>query len=54
MISNHEQLVSSLLKGNATTAERNAEEHNKAAGELLVRYLQEQETSRRKRDPRRA
>ena len=39
VISNHEKLVSALLKGNATTAERHARDHNKASGELLIRYL---------------
>jgi len=54
VIANHEELVGSLLKGNAAAAERNAQEHNKAAGELLVRHLQEEESSRKKPDPRRA
>ncbi|SDT23087.1 GntR family transcriptional regulator [Bradyrhizobium canariense] len=43
VISNHEKLVSSVLKGNASAAERSAQEHTKAAGEVLTRYLQEKE-----------
>jgi DNA-binding GntR family transcriptional regulator len=43
VISNHEKLVSSLLKGNASAAERSAQEHNKAAGEILIRYLRKKE-----------
>jgi len=43
VISNHEKMVSSLLKGNAISAERHARDHNKVSGELLVRHLREQE-----------
>jgi DNA-binding GntR family transcriptional regulator len=49
VILNHEKLVSALLKGNATSAERYARDHNKASGELLIRYLQEQEANQKAR-----
>ena len=49
IIPNHEKLVSALLKGNATTAERHARDHNKASGEILIRHLQEQEAKQKDR-----
>jgi DNA-binding GntR family transcriptional regulator len=53
VISNHDKLVTALLKGNAAASERHAREHNNASGELLVRHLQEQE-EKQKTDARRA
>jgi DNA-binding GntR family transcriptional regulator len=47
IIGNHEKLVAALLKGNAVAAERHAREHNKASGERLVKYLEEQEARQR-------
>jgi DNA-binding GntR family transcriptional regulator len=49
VILNHEKLVRALLKGNATSAERYARDHNKASGELLIRHLQEQEANQKTR-----
>jgi DNA-binding GntR family transcriptional regulator len=46
VISNHEKLVHALLKGNASAAERSAQEHTKAAGDILIRYLEEKEKDR--------
>ncbi len=54
VISNHEKMVAALLKGNAAASERYAREHNDASGELLVRYLQEEEAKQKKPDPKRA
>jgi DNA-binding GntR family transcriptional regulator len=47
IISNHEKLISALLKGNAVAAERHARDHNKASGQRLIRYLEEQEAKER-------
>ncbi len=49
VISNHEKLVSALLKGNATVAERHARDHNKASGEILIRHLRDQEAKQNDR-----
>jgi DNA-binding GntR family transcriptional regulator len=49
VILNHEKLVRALLKGDATSAERYARDHNKASGELLIRHLQKQEANQKTR-----
>jgi len=45
VISNHEMIVNAILKGNVTSAERYAKEHNEKSGKLLVCYLKRQENT---------